>query len=264
MLGEPNEGLDAYVPRENVYGHLQRLLWIRDRIDPHDLAIELGCGTGVMITLPLRLWGYGVTGIDLDQPSVSYGRAVFERAGVDPEALSTTDLSDVEGGLDAVVASEVLEHLVEDELESVLDLIRGKLRPGGRVLVTVPNGYGWFELESFLWFRCGLDRLYRRRRVGMLVSGLRKLRFGDYQDSPYPSTIAHSPHQQRFTLSGIRRLLERHGFLVREARGSVLVAGPLSNLFVTGWEGAMGLNARLGERLSPVASGFYVVAETPG
>jgi SAM-dependent methyltransferase len=258
-----NDRMDPRVPRENVYGHLQRLLWIRDRLEPADRAIELGCGTGVMVTLPLRAWGYDVTGIDLDDASVDYGRAVFDRMGMDPHAISTSYLRDIEGGLDAVIASEVLEHLEDDELRSTFALIHQKLRPGGRVLVTVPNGYGLFELESFLWFRCGLNRVYRRRRANMLVWELRKRTFGDYVDSPYPSTVAHSPHKQRFTLSGMCRLLERNGFRVREARGSVLVAGPLSNLVLTGWGCAMAMNARLGERLSPVAAGFYLLAETP-
>jgi SAM-dependent methyltransferase len=263
VFHQRNDRTDPPVPRENVYGHLQRLLWIRDRLGPADRAIELGCGTGVMVTLPLRAWGYNVTGVDLDEASIDCGRAVFDGVGVDPRVISTSDLRDLEGDMDAVIATEVLEHLEDDELCSTLSLIHRKLRPGGRLLVTVPNGYGLFELESFLWFRCGLDRVYRRRRANMLIWAFRKRMFGDYVDSPYPSTMAHSPHKQRFTLSGIRRLLERNGFLVTEARGSVLIAGPLTNLLLTGWDGAMALNARLGERVSPVAAGFYLLAETP-
>jgi SAM-dependent methyltransferase len=251
------------VPRENVYGHLQRLLWIRDRLGPADRVIELGCGTGVMVTLQLRAWGYDVTGVDLDEASVDYGRTVFDCMGMDPRAISTSDLRDLGGGLDAVIASEVLEHLEDDELRGTVALIHQKLRPGGRLLVTVPNGYGLFELESFLWFRCGLDRVYRRSRANMLVWAFRKRAFGDYLDSPYPSTVAHSPHKQRFTLSGIRRLVERNGFRIAEARGSVLVAGPLTNLLLTGCDRAMAVNGRLGERLSPVAAGFYLLAEKP-
>jgi SAM-dependent methyltransferase len=214
-----------------------------------------------MLTLPLRVWGYDVTGVDIDSVSVEYGLEVLDRAGVGENALAVRDLADIEGELDVVIASEVLEHLDDHELLEVLGLIRSKLRPGGRILVTVPNGYGWFEWESFLWFRCGFDRLYHRRRVNMLIWHLRQRRFGDYVDSPYPSTLADSPHKQRFTYRSIHETLARAGFEVREARGSVLIAGPFSNLVLTGWQAGMGLNARLGRRLPRIAAGFYLAGQ---
>ena len=51
--------------------------------------------------------------------------------------------------------SEVLEHLHDDELDALLGEVRSRLAPGGRLLVTVPNGYGWFEMEHFFWWRLG-------------------------------------------------------------------------------------------------------------
>ena len=53
--------------RENVYGHLQRLQWLRAYLKPEDRVVEFGCGTGRLITVPLRSWGYDVTGVDLDE-----------------------------------------------------------------------------------------------------------------------------------------------------------------------------------------------------
>ncbi len=46
------------VPRENIYGHRQRLYWLRDHLRTEDRAVEFGCGTGRLITIPLRAWGY--------------------------------------------------------------------------------------------------------------------------------------------------------------------------------------------------------------
>ena len=34
-------------PRENVYGHQQRLHWLRDHLLEGDRIVEFGCGTGV-------------------------------------------------------------------------------------------------------------------------------------------------------------------------------------------------------------------------
>ena len=168
---------------------------------------------------------------------------------MDPNALRRADLRDLEETYDAIIASEVLEHLTDDDLQSVLAAIRERLRPGGRLLVTVPNGYGWFELEAALWFRTGVDRFYHRRRVNRIVSGVHHLLTRGYVDAVFPSTVADSPHRQRFTHRSIRRLLTDAGFGIEDIRGSVLIAGPFSQLLFTGIDPAMRINAALGRRL---------------
>jgi hypothetical protein len=62
-------------------------------------------------------------------------------------------------------------------------------------------------------------------------------------------------------MRSIRGLLERHGFDVIEARGSVLVCGPFSNLAFTGLPSVMALNRRLGTRFPRLAAGFYLAAK---
>jgi hypothetical protein len=54
------------------------------------------------------------------------------------------------------------------------------------------------------------------------------------------------------------RLLRKSGFEVVSVQGSVLVAGPFSNLLLTGLAAPMALNRFLGERLTPVAAGFFI------
>jgi hypothetical protein len=86
---------------------------------------------------------------------------------------------------------------------------------------------------------------------------------GDYVADACASTLAQSPHVQRFTLRSIQRIVAMHGFEVIEARGSVLVCGPLSDLALTGLERVMAYNRRLGRRLGSLAAGFYVAALRP-
>jgi SAM-dependent methyltransferase len=250
------------LPAENVYGHLQRLYWLRERLQPAERALEFGCGTGRLITLPLRAWGYQVSGIDLDAGSIEYGRRLLAESGLDPDALSTTDLRDVEGPLDSVIASEVLEHLDDADLGDSLATIRQKLLPGGRLLVTVPNGYSEFELENWLWERAGVARLYERLREGGLARAARraKMRTGEWQQPEHPMTVADSPHLQRFTWRGVHRTLAVAGFEVVEARGAILVCGPFSDILLSGVPAAMEWNKQLGARFPRQASDFYVVA----
>jgi SAM-dependent methyltransferase len=250
------------VPRENVYGHLQRLHWLRDHLRPEDRVVEFGCGTGRLITLPLRAWGYDVTGVDLDDRSIEYGRALLREAGLEPDALQTVDLRDLPGPFEAVIASEILEHLDDDELRTSLDLIRDRLVPGGKLLVTTPNGYSLFELENLLWYRTGLDRLYRRAASGRLAHRLRRLKaqHADWSEEAAPMTLADSPHKQRFTWRSIHDVVARAGFEVVEARGAILFCGPFTDLAFSGLPRAMALNKRLGRRFPRAASDFYLAA----
>lgn len=250
------------VPRENVYCHLQRLHWLRSHLRREDRALEFGCGTGRLITLPLRAWGYDVTGVDLDETSIEHGRGLLAQAGLDPEALRAVDLRDVPGPLDAVIASEILEHLDDGELRASLELICEKLVPGGKLLVTTPNGYSLFELENLLWYRTGIDRLYRRLRTGGFASRLRglKARVSDWNPSAEPMTLADSPHKQRFTWRSIHEELARAGFEVVEARGAMLFCGPFTDLAFSGMTSVTEANKRLGRRFPRLASDFYLAA----
>jgi SAM-dependent methyltransferase len=248
------------LPRENVYGHGKRLQWIREQLAPTDRAIEFGCGTGYMLTLPLRAWGYDVRGVDLDEPSIAYGREILAAAGQPPDALQAIDLRDVDGPLDALIASEILEHLDDATLAEALALIHARLKPGGLLLVTAPNGYGWFELEALLWARTPLGRLFRLGPVRGLAYRLRQRLNRGYLDAAHPSTVADSPHVRRFTLRSLRSTLEAAGFTVESARGSVMLCGPFTHALLTGIEPFMRRNAWLGHRFPALAAGFYVAA----
>jgi len=248
-------------PQENIYGHLQRLHWLRDHLRPDERAVEFGCGTGRLITLPLLAWGYDVVGVDLDERSIEHGRQLLREAGLNPEALHAVDLRDLPGIFDAVIASEILEHLDDDELRTSLELIHDKLAPGGKLLVTTPGGYSLFELENFLWYRTGVDRVYRRLYASRLASRLRRLKakHGDWSP-PEAMTLADSPHKQRFTWRSIHRAVSRAGFEVVEAQGAVLFAGPFTDMAFSGLPRVMELNKRLGRRFPRAASDFYLAA----
>jgi SAM-dependent methyltransferase len=256
----PQRAGSVSLPRENVYGHVKRLHWIREWLRPADRAIEFGCGTGYMLALPLRAAGYDVCGVDLDRESIARGREIMAAAGQPPEVLQAVDLRDVEGPLDVVIASEILEHLGDAALHESLLLIRDRLRPEGLLLVTVPNGYGWFELEALLWQRTPLGRLFRLGPVQGLMYRLRRLLAGPYEDAAHPSTVADSPHLRRFTLRSLCATLEANGFAVESTRGSVMCCGPFTHAVLTGVSPFMRLNAFLGDRFPALAAGFYVAA----
>lgn len=250
---------------ENAYGHARRLEWILSQLRPGDTVAEIGCGTGSMISIPLARLGVRVRGLDTDGASVAFGRDLLREANLDPDILRQGDLESLGCSPDVIILSEVLEHIPAPGSAAFLGRLRQALRPGGRLLVTVPNGWGWFELESFLWFRVGLGPLLERLRIAEAILALKKRLVGPGIVAHYhltPSTLSASPHVRRFTLRSIRRELERSGFRVVDSGGSVLFAGPFSNLLITGLKPAMALNVRLGRLLGPLAANFLLVCRT--
>ena len=243
--------------KENIYGHTKRLHWLVDNIRKNDLIIELGCGTGYMITLPLTKAGYTILGVDRDLPSINYGKKLFYQEGLNPEVLKAGELSGISLSPDVIIASEVLEHMADEDLTETLNGVYDKLKPSGRFLVTVPNGFGGFEIENFLWLKTGKGRLMELLRINRAVAGFKMRAFGsDTQMGRPPSSLSDSPHVQRFTYHSIQKLLNRHGFEITYISGTVFFAGPFSNLLFTGIEPVMRLNCILGNTYTKNASGF--------
>lgn len=249
---------------ENIYGHGKRLAWISRHLaelDPDQARIlEVGCGTGAMLSAPLARQGYRITGVDQDEASIRYGLALFH-------ALPSLELSCQDARqlpprqFDALILSEVLEHLTDPAafIRELLPLVR----PGGLVLLTVPNGWGAHEWESALWRLLHLESLLNRSRVTGLILRL-KDRLGLEKDFVEPSTLHHSPHITPFSGNKLRHMVRSLGLQELDFRGSVALCGPLSNLLFTGLKPVMRFNNWLGDRLSPMAAGFYLAARVGG
>lgn len=108
-------------------------------------VLDAGAGPGRLVRA-LRAAGYDARGIDPSQRSVAMSGGSVEVARIENHA---------EDGLDAVVMWHVLEHL--DDPAAALARVHGWLRPGGRLLVGVPNpaslqarigGRGWLHWDA--------------------------------------------------------------------------------------------------------------------
>jgi len=246
---------------ENIYSHKKRLTWMGQRLPGAGQVIELGCGTGAMLTMPLRQAGFNVLGLDRDEDSILTGREIAAQLGVDPDALRCAGLDSLGARPDTIIASEVFEHLSDEELDQLLEQLAGCLDSGGRLLVTVPNGYGWYEFEAWLWKKLGMRRWLSGSFVERVVMDVKTWLSG-YTASqivePYPSSLDQSPHVQRFTLSRLIERVCKNGFEQCGFTGSGLFAGQLSNLLFSGINPLTRLNNWLGDRMPRIASGFYV------
>ncbi|MHB1344385.1 MAG: methyltransferase domain-containing protein [Thermoleophilia bacterium] len=239
---------------------MKRLEWIASHLEPTDRVLEIGCGTGFMITIPLLRAGWDARGIDTHQESINYGKELLREAGFEEARLSWNRAETLTDSYDAVIVSEVLEHLPDEEIRSMLRTIRSLLAHSGKLLVTVPNGYGLFEAESLLWSRAGLGRFMDRSRLLELIERAKTKLTTQTIVYPHPSSLDSSPHMQRFTLGDLVRLMDSNGFSVQERRATVLIGGPISNLLFTGFKCPTAINRRLADLIPAAATGFMVCA----
>lgn len=156
-LAGPIRALQRFVARQPV-----RFLR-RAGLEPGARVLDVGAGPGRLVAA-LNDCGYRAAGIDPSRRSV----ALAHQAGAPVERRALFEHAD--SRLDAAVMWHVLEHL--EDPPAALVTVRGWLRPGGLLLVGVPNlasmqadvaGAGWFHLDA------------PRHRVHFTADGLRRL-----------------------------------------------------------------------------------------
>lgn len=110
-------------------------------------VLDIGCGDGsAAATAAPLLSGHRVVGVDWSQDALTRARARLPYA-VRGE-LTGGGLPFRSGCADAVLFSEVVEHLVDPD--SALDEIRRVLRPGGHLMLSTPNLAAWYNRALLL------------------------------------------------------------------------------------------------------------------
>jgi ubiquinone biosynthesis O-methyltransferase len=218
--------------------------------------LDVGCGNGSQLALPLARCGYDVTGIDLDLRSVEHARTLASRM---PNAHFRVETVQnlAEGSFDAVVLAEVLEHVSDPK--ALLWASLRHLQAGGIVIVTVPNGYGGFEIDSWI---------YRKLHLMAAVSVLRGLAHGVYvRPKEAPEDVSSTDNQecghvQFFTRKRLKRIFAECSLsVVREAAGSFL-CGPIIGHTLAHSHRFIEWNSRIADRLPlALASGWYFVLQ---
>ncbi|MCW2544619.1 MAG: hypothetical protein JWM40_2171 [Frankiales bacterium] len=169
---------DNYAVHDDPRTVHAQLLRRTSELKPGDV-LDLGCAGG-HLAAAMREQGHYVTGVDLRESD-----GVRERV----DELVVHDLSQglppLDGTYDLVVAADVLEHLPRPDL--LLAQARQVLRPGGRMLISVPNvshayprlrtalgqfGYdqrGILDATHLRFFtRTSFERMLRRAGLGIV------------------------------------------------------------------------------------------------
>ncbi len=184
---------------------LKRLDFITESIIRHvpgnGKILDVGCGNG-NISLALGALGYDVTGIDMDETTISNANKRNSFSNVNFKVQNAFEI-DTHNKFDAVICSEVLEHL--DDPGKFVSAIYGLIKTGGVFVATVPNGYGPRELiitkpVQFL----------NKKGFDSAISGLKKL-FG-FSNSTLQSSSGDLTHIQFFTKRRFTDMITNSGF----------------------------------------------------
>jgi ubiquinone biosynthesis O-methyltransferase len=235
---------------ENLWGYVKRLRFVESVIEesfkehtPSFLRVlDVGCGNGSMLALPLARRGFQVMGIDIDAPSIEHAKQLAK--DLPNAAFICGDVAELKTeNFDVVILAEVLEHMTEPRM-LLTDSVK-HLNESGVVIVTVPNGYGEFEIDS---------RLFHLLRLQRIVDALAK----NSHEIVAATDNHESGHVQSFTRRRLRRLFAECSLTVFREGAASFLAGPLightlarSNRFIE-W------NSRVTDKLPlTLASGWY-------
>lgn len=128
-----------------------RLSGILEHVDPDDRVLDLGAVQHDATAAANPNWLHGhlreragdVVGIDIAEDEV----AQLREQGYDIRVGDVEDL-DIDERVDVVVAGELIEHL--SDLRGFFESVRRNLRPGGRLVLTTPNPWGFHFLKQAL------------------------------------------------------------------------------------------------------------------
>jgi len=101
-------------------------------------VLDIGCGGG-LLSEPMTRLGATVTGVDADAAGIAAAEAHAAEMGltVDYRAAAAEDLAAEGLVFDAVVASEVIEHVADKP--AFVSALGALVRPGGAVVLTTIN-----------------------------------------------------------------------------------------------------------------------------
>lgn len=109
--------------------------------------LDLGCGDGNFVYW-LNSSGYvNARGVDISSQQINAGKSM----GISAIEVSDikTFLSTKKESFDFIVMRDVIEHFTRDEVFEILELVNASLKPGGSIMIQVPNGQGIFYTTIF-------------------------------------------------------------------------------------------------------------------
>lgn len=196
-------GYDRVVDMKRIEFILKEL---SNKVPPNGDILDVGCGNGVISRL-LGKYGYQVQGIDVSDKAIETARKLTVMANVRFDVMSAEELRATKVKYDAIICSEVLEHLHDPS--SLLQVLYDSLKDGGRLVVTVPNGNGPREMlvtKPVISLRNKNNRLWRM--ILRVKTGL------GYSGTTVQSDADNLDHVQFFSKKDLKQLSSSNNFRI--------------------------------------------------
>ncbi len=170
---------------------------------PEGRILDIGCGDGRITKLIGKATGAEMHGIDISRRAVSNSRKMGIKCmvvNIDKERLPYP-----KNHFDAVFCGDIIEHIYDTE--GLIEMVHDILRPGGYVIVSVPNIASWYNRVFLL--------------LGMMpvwIESSSKTFTGN------PFVKRGVGHIHAFTKSSLMDILRLKGFRIEEVIGSPVLA----------------------------------------
>ncbi len=189
---------------------IKRLGFIEDvlvnSIPSNGKVLDVGCGNG-LISRSLGKFGFFVHGIDVSEKAIDTAKKLNLLDNVKFDVLSAEELRASSEKYDAVICSEVLEHLQDPT--ALVSVLYQLLKEEGKLIVTVPNGYG--PRESLV--TKPVLKL-RKKNNGMWRSILKIKRLLGYSGTTIQSNADNLDHVQFFSRRDLDKLSGDYHFRI--------------------------------------------------
>lgn len=192
------------------------LEWLKKLEVTTPSILDLGCGIGNYSRI-LDEHGYCVTAVDRDLNSLNFLACESQGNSI---SIICADVHNIpvraNQKFQVIVASEILEHL--ENPQSVLDHINQLLDDRGIVFVTIPNGYGLWEMYHQITLRPRLHKIlyfpfyWPFHLKNWLLQRQEKKDFPESKVKHRCSLNVESPHIQFWTYRRFVKLLKQHNF----------------------------------------------------
>lgn len=192
----------------NRIADLKRLDFIRKNLlksVPADGAIlDVGCGNGI-ISLQLGKDGFNILGIDVSEKAIEKAKETNPFSNVSFDVADAEKLKASGQSYDAIICSEVLEHLHQPS--NLVGELYDILKDNGILIVTVPNGTG--PRESLVT----KPMLKLRSKNNWVWRSMLKIKKSlGYSGTTIQSDADNLDHVQFFTKKQLDKLSSDNGF----------------------------------------------------
>ena len=124
-------------------GERADVLPLLPELGPTSSVLEVGCGRGATSALIKNHFGCRVVGVELNQEAATAASRHMDKVLIgDVQSLEPGEV------FDAIVAFELFEHLTNGQ--AFLERAAGWLRPGGRMVFSVPNVGHYSVVEDLI------------------------------------------------------------------------------------------------------------------